>query len=309
MLHNLGLGVSQAIGTGGGDLSDEVGGITTLQGLKLLSSDPGTDVIVLVSKPPDPKTMATVLESARKVKKPVVINFLGARLSAKDVRGQVVAETLEEAAVAAAKLGGVTVTEPYPAGAPSNRAREEASRLSTKQRYVRGLFSGGTICYEAQILLKRSLGKIYSNAPLDKKFKIDGTEKGKENSCIDMGAEEFVVGRAHPMMDFTLRRLRILQEAKDPETGVILIDVVLGIGSNPDPAGELVPAIREAKRVSEAEGRYLPVVAALVGTEGDFQGLARQKKALEDAGVIVCTSSAEAAFLAGQMASGRRTKG
>jgi FdrA protein len=308
MVHGLGLGVSQAIGTGGADLSDEVGGMTTLQALRLLSDDPATEVIVIVSKPPGPKTMATVLASLRKVKKPVVINFLGADLSAKEVHGHLSAKTLEEAAMKAVQLAGSEVKAPPRNGRLPAQARKEASHLSPSQRYVRGLFSGGTLCYEAQYLLAGVLGGIYSNAPFDKKLKIDGTGKSKRNCCIDMGAEEFVVGRVHPMIDFTLRKMRILQEAKDPETAVILIDVVLGLGSNPDPAGELVPVIREAKRISEADGGYLPVVAFLVGTDGDFQGLAKQRKALEDAGVVVCGSSVEAAELAGRIVTGKRTK-
>ncbi|MGD0477589.1 MAG: acyl-CoA synthetase FdrA [Nitrososphaerales archaeon] len=308
MVHGLGLGVSQAIGTGGADLSDEVGGMTTLQALRLLSDDPATEVIVIVSKPPGPKTMATVLASLKKVKKPVVINFLGTDLSAMEVHGHLTAKTLEEAAMKAVQLAGSKVKAPPRTGRLPAQARKEASHLSPSQRYIRGLFSGGTLCYEAQYLLSGVLGGIYSNAPFDKKLRIDGTGKSKRNCCIDMGAEEFVVGRAHPMIDFTLRKMRILQEAKDPETAVILIDVVLGLGSNPDPAGELVPAIREAKRISEADGGYLPVVAFLVGTDGDFQGLAKQRKALEDAGVVVCRSSVEAAELAGRIVTGRRTK-
>ena len=308
MIHNLGLGVSHAIGTGGGDLSDEVGGMTTLQGLSLLARDPGTDVVVIISKPPGPETMRAVLNSVKKLKKPAVINFLGAQVSAKDADGQVRAETLEEAAIAAAKLGGAKVKALRRNESLPVLARREASRLSSSQRYVRGLFSGGTLCYEAQIVLQKTLGEIYSNAPLKAEFKIDGIEESRENSCIDMGADEFVVGRAHPMIDFTLRRLRILREAKDPETAVILIDVVLGLGSNPDPAGELVPTILEARRASRSAGRYLPVIAALIGTDGDFQGLKRQKKALEDARVAVCANSAEAAMLAGQIATGRKLK-
>lgn len=308
LVHRMGLGVSQAIGTGGGDLADEVGGVTTLHALKLLNDDPGTDVIVLVSKPPGPKTEATVLTAARMVKKPMVINFLGTELSAKEVRGHVSAKTLEEAATKAVELAGAKVRATPPTGPLFARAREEALRFSSSQRYIRGLFSGGTLCYEAQILLAGIVGGVYSNAPFDKRLRIDGTEKSKKNSCIDMGADEFVVGRAHPMIDFTLRKMRILQEAKDPETAVLLLDVVLGLGSNPDPAGELVPVIREAKRISAAKRRYLSFVASLVGTEGDFQGLARQRKALEDAGVVVCGSSAEAARLAGRIAPRGRTK-
>ncbi len=307
-LHSLGLGISQAIGTGGGDLSDEVGGITTLDALKLLDDDPATEVIVLISKPPGPKTGARILAALKTIKKPVVINFLGAELSAKGVQGHTLAKTLEEAAKQAAELTGAKLGAAPATGPLSAQAYEEASRLSSRQRYIRGLFSGGTLCYEAQILLATSLGGIHSNAPVDKKLKIDGTVRSMKNCCIDMGANEFVVGRAHPMIDFTMRKMRILQEAKDLETAVILIDVVLGVGSNPDPAGELVPVIREAKRISEANRGYLPVVASLVGTEGDFQGLSKQRKALEDAGVLVCRSSAEAAELAGRIVSARRTR-
>jgi FdrA protein len=308
VVHGLGLGISQAIGTGGGDLSDEVGGITTLSALKLLDDDPATKVIVLISKPPGPKTMATVMAATKNVKKPMVINFLGAEPLSRDLLGHRSARTLEEAGRKAVELAGGKMNKASNIGPLVVRAREESSHLLPSQRYVRGLFSGGTLCYEAQILLEDALGAIYSNAPLHKKLTIDGTEKSKQNSCIDMGADEFVVGRAHPMIDFTLRKMRVLQEAKDPAAAVILIDVILGLGSNPDPAGELVPTIREAKRIAKAAGRYLPVVAALVGTEGDFQGLAKQRKSLEDAGVIVCVSSAEAAVLAGQIVTGRRTK-
>jgi FdrA protein len=307
-LHALGLGISQAIGTGGGDLSDEVGGITTLQALELLSKDSDTKVIVLISKPPGRKTMAKVLAFAKKVRKPMVINFLGVDLAEMQTSRHVAAKTLDEAAMKAAELSGTKVKAPSWTGPLSTRAHEEASHLSSSQRYVRGLFSGGTLCYEAQILLASAVGGVYSNAPFDKKLKIDGTEKSKQNCCIDMGADEFVVGRAHPMIDFTLRKMRILQEAKDPETAVILIDVVLGIGSNPDPAGELVPAIREAKRISQANGGHLTVVAALVGTDGDFQGLSKQTRALEDVGVVVCRSSAEAATMAGLVTSARRSR-
>ena len=120
-----------------------------------------------------------------------------------------------------------------------------------------------------------------------------------------MGAEEFVEARAHPMMDFSLRNLRILQEARDPEAAVILLDVELGYGSNADPAGQLVPFVQKARRLAEDAGRSLPFVASVVGTEGDFQGLARQEKALSEAGVLVMPSNAQATRLAALIASGK----
>ncbi|HYX24736.1 MAG TPA: protein FdrA, partial [Thermoanaerobaculia bacterium] len=76
-LHHLGAGVSQAIGTGGRDLSAAVGGITARQALDLLGRDPETRVIVLISKPPAPEVAARLLSAAQATGKPVVVNFLG----------------------------------------------------------------------------------------------------------------------------------------------------------------------------------------------------------------------------------------
>ena len=120
-----------------------------------------------------------------------------------------------------------------------------------------------------------------------------------------MGAEEFVVGRAHPMMDFSLRNMRILQEARDPETAVILLDVELGYGSNPDPAGQLVPFVLKARNMAESNGRHLCFVVSVIGTEGDFQDIAKQEKSLADAGVLIMPSNVQATKLAAFIATGK----
>jgi FdrA protein len=266
-----------------------------------------TKVIVVISKPPAPKTKAKVLAALRKVRKPVVVNFLGAG-SEKGTRRQAFVRTLEEAASRAVGFAGGGAG-PVVARDHSEVAFAEASKLAGSQQYVRGLYSGGTLCYEAEVVMAPMLGPVYSNAPLDKKLKVAGPAKSKKHTCVDMGAEEYVVGRAHPMIDFTLRKMRILEEARDPGTAVILLDVELGLGSNPDPAGELVPAITEAKVVAEKAGRYLSVVAHVLGTDGDFQGLARQEKALEDAGVVLVGSNAAAARLAALIATRGKAPG
>jgi FdrA protein len=300
MVHTAGLGVSQAIGTGGGDLSDMVGGLTTLEAISLLERDETTKVIVVVSKPPGPKTAKKVFSALRKVTKPVVVNFLEAGRSS--TRGRwVTARTLEEAAAAACKLSA-RVVSPKPKQDFSRLAFEEASRLSETQRYVRGLFAGGTLCYEAQVVLSPLVGAVHSNAPLEKGLEVGGEAKSVGHTCIDMGAEEFVVGRAHPMIDFTMRRMRILEEANDPQTAVILLDVELGLGSNPDPAGELAPALARAREKAAAAGRYLPIVTSVIGTDGDFQGLAKQERTLREAGCLIAPSSASAASLAALIA-------
>jgi FdrA protein len=308
LIHGAGLGISQAIGTGGKDLSDEVGGATTIQALRLLANDPQTDTLVVISKPPAEKTMSKVLQEAGRLGKPVVVNFLGRRPSS--IPGNcVVASTLEEAAFKACALASGKRLDRSSAAAKGasgirNLALKEASALGPTQRYVRGLFSGGTLCYEAQVVMRGLLGEISSNAPLAKASELRSAEKSVKHTCVDLGAEEFVVGRAHPMMDYTVRKLRILQEARDPETAVILLDVVLGYGSNPDPAGQLIPTMREALSIAAKAKRHLSFVASIIGTEGDPQGVADQARRLREAGAILLPSNSQASLLAALIVTG-----
>jgi len=306
LIHKAGLGISQAVGTGGGDLSEQVGGATMIQGLELLERDEQTKVIVLISKPPAPSALKNVLEAAGRSRKPVVVNFLGADLSSEKLGKLTSANTLDDAAWAACELAGMKPGAAFrivPREAISF-ALAEHEKLAIGQKYIRGLFSGGTLCYESEVILQPILGDVFSNAPVKPEDKILG-DASKKHTFIDMGAEEFVEGRAHPMIDFTLRNLRILQEARDPETAVILIDVELGYGSNEDPAGQLVPAIQKAKSFAKEAGRHLPFVASVVGTEGDSQDLARQEAALSGAGVLIMPSNAQATRISALIACGK----
>jgi hypothetical protein len=104
------------------------------------------------------------------------------------------------------------------------------------------------------------------------------------------------------MIDFRFRKERLLKEASDPETAVILLDIVLGHGANPDPAGEIAPAIKQAKEIAMRGGRYLSVVASVCGTRGDPQNLVEQEKKLEEVGVVLMPSNAQAARMAALIA-------
>ncbi len=259
LLDGKGLGISHAIGTGGNDLSEKVGGMTTMGGIRLLEEDEGTKVIVLISKPPGPKTSAKVLNAARRSSKPVIVNFLG-----------------EGDAGANKQVRAVTL--------------EDAARMASG--FVR-----------SQVVLSPLIGEVFSNAPLKPESRIEDTNVSRKNTCVDMGSEEFVVGRPHPMIDYSLRKNRILQEARDPETAVVLLDVVLGYGSNEDPARELRPTIVSAKKLAGAGGGYLSVVASIVGTREDPQDIHKQAKELASAGVVLMPSNAQAARFAGLVAS------
>jgi len=289
LVHRAGSGISHAIGTGGHDLSQEVGGITMLQGLDKLAADRDTKVIVLISKPPAPAVAKTVLAKAKTAGKPVVVNFVGAAIDEKGVHG---ARTLEEAAAAAVALS--KGLKPSYRSPPIKAPR---IRFKASQRYIRGLFSGGTFCYEASALI----GDAWSNAPLDPKRRIKDVWKSREHTLIDLGDDVFTRGRPHPMIDHRLRNERLLEEAADPGVAVILMDVVLGYGAHPDPAGEMAPALRKALEIARKQRRALALVGFVCGTDQDPQGLARQEAALREAGMLLESSNARAALLAARL--------
>jgi len=293
-IHQLGSGITHALGTGGRDLSQTVGAVTARQGLDLLSRDPGTRVIVLISKPPSPAVADELLRAARSAGKPVVVDFIGYSPSARQIDNLHFAPTLDETADLAVQL---TARETTDDGRRTKDLSEVASldRFAPGQRYLRGLFSGGTLAYEALLILQDDVPVVYSNVPLKKEHRLANSMVSQDHTIVDLGEDEFTVGRLHPMMDNDLRIRRLGQEADDPEVAVILLDVVLGYGAHPDPASELAPAIAKARVGAEEAGRHLEVVAVVVGTDEDPQDFDAQLQQLKAAGAKVETSN-EAAF-------------
>ena len=258
-LHARGAGISQAIGTGGRDLSAEVGGITAAQALDLLVRDPETEVIVLISKPPAPEVARRLIALAHAAGKRTVVYFPGAPLPATRLGNVAFTSSLEKAAEDA--LLFLAAPRPAPLAASIDFARG--------QRFLRGLFSGGTLALETL----RGLSPLL--AP-------------RGHAILDLGADEFTVGRLHPMIDFDLRLRRLRQEAADPEVALILLDVVLGDGAHADPAGELGPVIKRVKAEAQAAGRILEVAVLVVGTDQDPQDANLQTATLKKAGAWVC---------------------
>lgn len=292
-IHQLGSGITYGIGTGGRDLSEKVGAITFRQGIDLLSRDPETKVIVLVSKPPAPKVADEVLQVALRAGKPVVVNFIARPLDIKQIENLYFAGSLDEAAHMAVELANSA-----PKAAVDNL---KIDRFAKGQRYLRGLFSGGTLAYEAQHILKNYLTRVYANAPINKELKLANSMVSQEHTIIDLGEDEFTVGRLHPMMDNELRIRRLMEEANDPQVAVIMLDVVIGYGSHPDPASELAPAIAKARAEAKKAGHYLEVVAVVTGTDEDPQNMKAQIKQLKDAGVWVETNNEIMVCYAGRL--------
>ncbi|MEW6039967.1 MAG: acyl-CoA synthetase FdrA [Elusimicrobiota bacterium] len=303
LINNCRLGISQAIGLGGRDLKEKVGGLSMLWAIKMLEEDENTHLIVLVSKPPAPSVEQKVLDYISKnCRKKYIINFLGGNPSESERRGLLFADTIERAARQAAKMSGAEL--------PGEEETADIINLSVasfrkNEKYLRGLFSGGTLCDEAQIVLKDFVTDVYSNVAVQPEMKLKNSRVSEKNSIIDLGDDEFTAGRPHPMIDNTLRKERIIQEAKDPQTAVILFDVVLGYGAHIDPAGELLPAIEEARRIARAERRNIIFISHVCGTEKDPQVLSLQEKKLKDAGVVVLATNALAARVAGAIIKGR----
>lgn len=307
LLHRLGSGVSQAIGIGSRDLKDNVGGIMMDFSFHVLENDPETSVIVLISKPPSHDVSMKILHKVQSCKKPVVINFLDGDLQEIDRFGAIPAFTLEDAAVQAVTVSIGEKAEPSFFTIDKTRINEiidqELSRLSDQQKWIRGLYSGGTFTSETQMLLRDIAGKVYSNVPTYSNLEILKGESSREHTIIDFGEDDYTVGKPHPMIDTRSRIEAIAVEAQDPEVAVILLDIVLGFGSHDDPASDFAPAIEEALRTAGKENRYISFIASICGTDEDNQNRRRQKDILSDAGVIIMESNAQAARLAGLIAS------
>lgn len=296
-VHNAGFGISHAIGTGTHDPSDEVGGITTLMALDALETDPSTKVIVFISKPFGKQTFYRLLNRVERCKKPVVGCFLGLDNPPENIPAHMrLASTIDEVVqLAIGQISdkpisgfGFTVEEEM-------RLWAERARWSPEQRYLRGLFAGGTLCYQAQQILRMAGIPVYSNAPLDRQYRLANPNLSVEHTLVDLGDDYYTLGKPHPMIDGTIRRQRILQEGQDPEMAILLLDFILGFNASTDPVGEVLDAIIEAQELARRRGGNLTVVASICGTDQDPQDRAMQKQLLEQAGIITFDSGAKAA--------------
>lgn len=279
-----GKGVSHAIGVGGRDLKEAVGGITTLMALDALARDTGTQQIVLISKPPADAVARVVLDRIAQIGKNVSICFIGADEMAVP-RNATLSSDLRSTVEAA--LGGERIG--WKGAAP--RAAELAARIERGRTNVQGLFSGGTLCAEAQVVFRRAGIAVASNVPIPRVHESSAINSAT-NVLLDLGDDEYTVGRPHPMIDPTLRNQMLAATLRDGRTAVVLLDVVIGRGAHPDPAGELISAL------PAAQDRKALLITSVCGTEDDPQRYSRQAGSLEDAGVIVAPSNAHAAELA-----------
>lgn len=304
LIDKMGEGVSQVIGTGGRDLSIKIGGLMMLQGLEALVEDSKTDVILLISKPPAKEVIEKILSRIKEIEKPVVINFIGGERSLIEKYNGIPAISLEDAARKSVSL--VKGEEPkdfneftMSMDKIEKIVKNETNKLDKRQKYLRGLYTGGTLADECMVLLNPIIGDMYSNIPLKSEFKLKNVFKSQEHTCIDFGDDDFTKGRLHPMIDPSIRSEQLEIEAKDEEVAVILIDFILGYGAHEDPVEDIATTISKIKAQKSSDDKHLIVIASICGTENDPQSLTEMTNKLKKAGVIVMPSNAQAVKLAG----------
>ncbi len=293
LLDRWGVGISQVIGLGGRDMSEAVAGRMALSAIAALREDPGTDVILFVSKPPAPDVAATVLATAGQT--PLVATLIGLDPDFPAPDGVVLADTLESGVVATLGVLGMAAPDTTATLGPSTE--QVRARLAPERTLIRGLFSGGTLCYESLVILGRTIGEVRSNTPVNKEWGLPAPDGAHE--CLDLGEEEYTKGRPHPMIDAEARIEMMREHAKDPRVAALILDVVLGYGANDDPAGILAPVCQ-----SVMAGNGPQVVAYVLGTERDPQGFTAQRDRLVQAGCIVTETAARASLVAAAIATG-----
>lgn len=302
-VHNAGLGISHAIGTGTHDVSDEIGGVTTFAALDALEADANTKVIAFVSKPPGKQMLGRLLERLEMSPKPTVCCFLGADTIPDAGTRLKFTTTIDEAVLQAIQVVGGEAARLELSLTPEELAwceREQAG-WSPEQKYIRGIFAGGTFCYQAQQILRDAGLEVYSNAPLEAKFMLTHPDQSHAHTLVDMGDEYYTLGKPHPMIDGSLRKTRIKEEGLDPQVAIIILDFILGYNASLDPVGELLEAVIQVRQAASDRGAHLTVLASVCGTDDDPQDLNFQASMLRERGVIVFNSNARAALFCAQL--------
>jgi FdrA protein len=297
LLDRFGVGLSQAYGTGGRDMKDAIGGITTLTALDRLLEDPNTQFIGILGKPPGEKTRQKLLERIKGIQKPVAVHFVGTTdYSPEDAAGIGHGGDLTAFALLLARQVDSSVNA-------ENVLGSLPAIPQGKKGFLRGLFSGGTLCQEAAELAAPVLQKnLYSNLSVAGYASLSASEPSRGNAFWDFGDDAFTVGRPHPMMAPELRMERLVRELLDPEVSVVLLDIVIGYGAATDQAELVVEALRKADRQSHGKSREKVVVASVCGTEGDVPSRSMQARILFEDGVIVPGSNAQAVLWAAHTA-------
>lgn len=298
IVEKAGLGISALIGTGGRDLYPQIGGLSMIKGMNRLAADPETRVIVLVSKLADRAVMDKVLSAADRIEKPVTAIFLGSDEALFIGHRVHAAFSLEAAALKAVKLASGHVPNfGYSDAKLADIVIRETAKYGPQQKYLRGIYCGGTFAEESLIYLHKhnSESNLFCNLKTRYATQLDDHLISKGHTLIDLGSEEFTLNAPHPVFDPELRLKRFRQEAADSETAVILLDFITSPGVHENPVSPFARACTEAIRTRNGD---LTIIASICGSENDPQNVKKCERELAEAGVIVTPSNHQSTKLA-----------
>lgn len=275
LIDRLGYGISHGIGTGGRDLSSTIGGMTTFAAIDQLLEDDATASLLLISKPPAEAVALKVMDKLAAADKPSVVCFIDGAAPATDLPSHV--KVCRSLTAAAEQATGMALNN-LPERAPS----------AARDGIIVGLFSGGTLCAEAQMLLRDAGLSLCSNVPLA------GVSADQDSfdthRLLDLGADDYTLNKPHPMLEPAVRTPMLQASLEAREVAVLLLDIVIGYGADPDPAGAVAEVVSEHNR-----RRTGPIVVASVcGVDADPQSRQRQVATLQSAGIVVAPSNAAA---------------
>jgi len=303
MIDLFGEGISHAIGVGGRDLRNDIGGVMTMKTMEIFENDPNTKAVLLVSKPVDNYIRNKIINKINNFsKKNYVLCLVGDNENREDTDKIKFSKSIQTSVLKILKLLDDNVYKKTKDVVrnqinDSIKLSESLSKdLNEGQKFIRGFFAGGTLCYESKIILEQMIGKIYSNLSSDDEYSIKGNVSSKENTLIDFGEEEFTSARPHPIIDPLLRRNRILEDANDPNVGVIIIDIICGINAAKNTMAFHAETIKKAIEIAREQGRKLSVFTYICGTENDVSK--NELKLLADSGAKLFTSNALMSFAA-----------
>ncbi|MFU8786443.1 MAG: acyl-CoA synthetase FdrA [Candidatus Izemoplasmataceae bacterium] len=301
IIDTFGGGITQAIGVGGRDLSEKIGGKMMLKGIDVLDADEKTEVIVLISKPPHPSVLNLITERLKTITKPVVLCLLDAKLD-DDIKYVHFTSTLSGAAVKALELIGIKAPDLLAFDQDVKEQIDTYKKGFKKgQNKIKGLFCGGTLTAEALSVLRDHVKDVKSNVAKIKSEKMDNPLESHGHNLIDLGDDIFTQGKPHPMIEPSIRFERLIKEAKLEETAVILLDFELGIGSHDDPVGVTIQTLKDIQKISQGN---IAIVGYVCGTDKDHQDLLSSEKRLKEIGVLVAKTNAQAALIAAELVKG-----
>jgi len=297
LLHFCGSGITNAIGVGGRDMKEQVGGLMTLKTMAFFEEDPETDAILIVSKPVSPSIRNKIIDAVRKYsKKDYILCLIGDQEQLYDYKQIKFAKSIQAAVLKTLKTIDRRRFESSQHKLKQETsmclefANESSRSLGSKQKFARGLFTGGTLCYESKVILEEMLGPTFSNLSSSPKYHIGGNEASKAHTLIDFGEDEFTASRPHPIIDPSLRLERLLKEARDPSVAVIFMDLIVGYSVAERTIELHSKAIKEAIESAGKENRTLPIFVHVCGTEQDISEA--DLDVIREAGAQIFTSNA-----------------